>query len=205
MRISEDLISTYSIRLQKEIGKRVHRMMEVLQNACPDKLHPPTDGRFSVKLPSKFRERRALAIACWYFPNEILKWEVVLQFLQEQNFSHIRYNWVQEIELQVLIRNEEIALKYIEEKYNPRVLFGTILQEDLLNALFSLEVHLEGNRKPRSLVRRKGYRDKGTYRPPHRWEPRFDYLLTEDQNRKERNRIILKLLHVLILVKLESL
>lgn len=188
------------IKLREELPKVVNHAMRVCQNACPDKLHPPRNS-FRLSLPRKFREQRALAIASWYLP-DWLKWEVLLQLREEHNFDHISFNWVQEIELYCLSEKEEIALHYIVESYNLRQLFGTILQEDLQKALMSLEIIKEKQGPVRRPIRRKGYRDKGTWRPPHRWKPTSDYSLTQKQNREELIQTCLRTITQLYLSKL---
>jgi len=200
--IDADSKSGSLIQLSAEIQKTVNRQMKVCQKACPGKLHP-LDSRntWKLNLPRKFREQRALAISCWYFP-DWLKWEILLEINQNHNFLHLNFNWVQEIELRCLVEKEEIMLRYLQEVINPRELFGTILQEDLLNALKLLNFSKEEKGPVVRRVRRKGYRDKGSWRPSHLWLPSSDFTFTEQQNKRELIQTFLISIFQLFLSKL---
>lgn len=182
--------------LEREIRRLVTSEERSYQNARPDKLHPPSSG-FRVGLPSKFRERRALVIASWFLP-DWLKFEIQLQFLTEGIYS---LDWnnkglEQSLELALYANSLEDMLLSLQKEVwiTKRVLFGTVLKEDLKNALSSLRIILPKTAPPKRKVRRKGYQDKGTWRPPHRWLPSSGYLDKLEWYRREKCKLIFDLI-----------
>jgi hypothetical protein len=133
-------------------------------------------------------------IACWYFP-DWLKFEILVTY-NDRIFS---LDWKNKglersLELGLLSSSEEIMLHWCNKEIHPRVLFGTILQEDLRNALQEIEIIVENSKTPRRKIRRKGYQDKGTWRPPHLWLESFDFSFNEIWNLRERQKLIYQLL-----------
>lgn len=192
--------------LDREISRKVRHQWESHQKPRPGNLHPLNeDSEVRIILPRKFRELRALAISCWYFPEE-LKYEILLELGKETSSNSKRnFRLSQEIEIAVLSNSLEHCLSYLcSGIISTRVLFGTILQEDLLNALKNLRIIRVRKNEPRRIVRRKGYRDKGFRRPPHRWLPSEDFSLIEHQNRKEKLQTLETLLTHIFLRKLEE-
>jgi hypothetical protein len=172
----------------KEIGKTVHRRWESYQNACPNKLHPLSNSTEQLVFPKRYRELVALAIASWFLP-EWLSWEIRI-FLRESIFS-LDFNnkgLIQSGSLRLLVIDQREMIEFLEENYNPRQLFGTVLQEDLRNALFHL--YLKDQPKQRRKIRRKGYSDKGTWRPPHRWIEHSDFSFEKEQTNLEKKRLL---------------
>lgn len=94
-------------------------------------------------------------------------------------------------------------LAYLDQEINKRELFGTILQEDLKKALQSLEVILEQTGPVVRTIRRKGYKDKGTWRLPHRWTPTYDFSFREEQLEREKKKFAFTLLLNYLRHKLE--
>jgi hypothetical protein len=193
----------FSIQFSEEVRSVCQRRWKSYQNARPGKLHPLTRDTDNFIFPRKFRELRALAIACWYLP-DWLKWEIILylnDLVYSIDFEH--NGLVQSTELRVLVSSEEDSKKFVQSYYNPRELFGTILQEDLKNALLSLE-HKEQSDVVRKPIRRKGYRDKGTWRPPHRWQEKHDYSFRDEQMLIEKKRLLITLFTLIYRYKLKS-
>jgi hypothetical protein len=93
-------------------------------------------------------------------------------------------------------------INYIKEFLNPRELFGQILSEDLASALFHLTIKVNEGPVKRK-VRRKGYRDKGTWRPPHLWRESFDYSFNIEQSNIEKKRLLLDLFTQSFIYKLK--
>lgn len=85
-------------------------------------------------------------------------------------------------------------ISYCSLNISTREIFGTILQEDLLRAFRELQLVPEKTGPVIKPVRRKGYKDKGTWRPPHRWIPKSDYSLNEQQLEIEKRRQSITLL-----------
>lgn len=190
------------MKLSSEVSRIVSKRWESYQNACPRKLHPPEKGEYRIILPRDRRSLRALGIACWYLP-DWLKWEIILQ-ISEKPYSLDFPNRGLEIslELRCLVESKFKMLSYLSTLINPRRLFGTILQEDLSKALKNIRILRSQNGPVLKPIRRKGYKDKGTWRPPHRWKERYDFSLTEKQNLKEFK---LRLFNILTLIFLSKL
>jgi hypothetical protein len=193
------------MKLSSEVRRTVIRQWESYQKASPCNLHPSTGNFTSSKLilPKSRRHLRALGIACWYLPDKI-KWEIILQ-MSEKPFSLDFLNKGLEIslELRCLVESEEQMISYLFYFINPRELFGTILQEDLKEALEALVIKEEQKGPVRRPIRRKGYKDKGSWRLPHCWMEKFDLSFTEQQNQKEFKSRIYQLFTIIFLRKLE--
>lgn len=192
------------IKLSSEVRRTVLRQWDSYQKACPRKLHPPMDPSVEVQvvLPKSHRGLRALGIACWFLPNW-LKWEIILQLSQKPYSLDFANRGLEiSLELRCLAESQEIMLLYCSCFYNPRELFGTFLQEDLLSALREIRVKVVQQGSVRRPIRRKGYKDKGSWRMPHRWMEKFDFSLTEQQNFKEFKSRIFELFTNLLLSKL---
>jgi hypothetical protein len=168
---------------------------DLYQNARPCKLHPPK-ANFRIKFPRNFRQLRALAIASWYLP-DWLKYEVILHLSTDFIYSlDIKAKGFQlSLELGCLSYSEEVMLSWIEEgRLSTRVLFGTVLQEDLVDALRSLEIFEEQQGPVVRPIRRKGYKDKGTWKSPDRWTEHFDFSFNQEQFDLEKKRFSFTLL-----------
>lgn len=139
-------------------------------------------------LPNRFRELRALAILQWYLP-EPLRFEIQLNLLGIFPYSLDFENkgFQQTLEIQILSESKEFMLKYlmIQNDFQPRELFGTILREDSVEALRNLKIFWMNPSQCRRKIRRKGYQDHGSRRPDHLWSEKFDKSFTEQQNLKE--------------------
>lgn len=184
-----------------EVKRRCEKQWVSCQKIRPDKLHPPSTN-WHLVLPRRFRERRALAIFAWYAP-EWLSFELLLSLAglpEDLDFEHGGLS--RSIELRLLCESREIMEAYLENLISSRHLFGTILQEDLRNALINLQIVEETRRSPRRSNRRKGYRDKGYRRPPHRWQPSHDISLTELQVLREIKRDLVSIFSQLFIRKL---
>lgn len=182
------------MKLSSEVRRTVLRQLESYQKASPRKLHPPGNSfnEPSIVLPKSRRLLRSLGIACWFLP-EWLKWEIILQ-LSEKPYSLDFSSKGLEIslELRCLVESQEIMISYVSYFINPRELFGTILQEDLLEALKNIRVKEKQSGPVKKPIRRKGYKDKGSWRLPHRRLEKFDFTFIEEQNSKElKSRIYL--------------
>lgn len=179
-------ISNHEYSVCKQIRITVEQQWTSCQNSCLDKLHPSDfDENLRIVLPRKFRELRALSIAVWYLP-ETLKWNILMR-LQEvyPNLDFENKGLDHSVTLKLLSSSQRNMENYVLFIINPRELFGTILREDLQSALRNLRIFR--TKPPRILrkIRRKGYQDKGTWRPIHCWLEKFDISYTELQNERE--------------------
>ena len=182
--------------------KYVLRTSDSYQTACLGKLHPLNYSEYKVVLPRKFREMRALAIFAWYCTDEFLKYEILLQLSVERKVptSFENKNFENQLSLSLLSQSKEIMLStlLLMSDFSTRELFGSILYDDLLSGLRNLKIQKK-NSFVRRKIRRKGYRDKGSWRKPDRWIERFDYSFSELQEIQEKRKLVFELsLHLLI-------
>lgn len=193
--------------MENEISKAVQRQIETRQNACRCKLHPPL-GNWHLVFPRNFRERRALLIAAWFLP-DWLKFEILvsLEGKKVENLDFKSKGLENSIQLESFSQNQISTLLLLEKEvfFSKRVLFGTILAEDLRSALSFLKIVEEFPRKPKIPVRRKGYNDKGTWSRPDR-QRRFgnDFILLKEQENIEKKRLLIKLFSKILLLKLQE-
>lgn len=203
--IQEQSLSPLTYIVDGEIESIVSKRWRSYQNARLGKLHP-SPGSFRVILPKKFRELRALLIASWYLP-DWLKFEILLSFQERGIFSLdvSTKGLSRSLELGLLQDSKESMLLFLEKGWiTKRVLFGTILQEDLSNAFSSLRIQLQKDKIPKRKVRRKGYQDKGTWRPPDRWIERFDSTFNEYWTKREKVKLFYELFLSILRYKLRQ-
>lgn len=184
----------YSL-LRDEVKRIVLQRFDSRQNACLDRLHPSSDFDFDVILPRKFREIRALEIACWFIPDDLLKWKIISELDEIKVYTDFsNKGLLNSVQIELFRDSENTMIKCLEQEvfFTKRQLFGTILQEDLRNALNSLRIKRK-NFKVRRKVRRKGYQDKGTWRSSDRWLERFDYSFVLEQQEYEKKLLLIKL------------
>jgi hypothetical protein len=74
-------------------------------------------------------------------------------------------------------------------KVHPRVLYGSILEPSRVERVIrTTRLRWITPRKPKRVIRHRGYRDHGTLRPRDRWLETSDYSFTEEQNLKEEKQ-----------------
>lgn len=145
----------------------------------------------------------ALAIASWFLP-EWLSWEIRIQLIDYTYSTDFKTKGLeQSIVLRLLVRDQRIMLNYLRIFINSRELFGQILNEDLRRALLSTRLKVEQG-PVRRKIRRKGYRDKGTWRPPHLWMESSDFSFNFEQSNLEKKRLLIDLFTHCFIYKLKS-
>lgn len=158
-------------------------------------------------LPRRFRELRALAIFAWYCSDEFLKYEILLQLSAESKTPSFfgNKNFENQLLLRLLSQSKEVMLSslLLIADFSTRELFGTILYDDLLRALGSIKFSKKST-YVRRIIRRKGYRDKGSWRSPDRWIERFDLSFNELQFSREQRKLVFELSFQLLLSKLRQ-
>jgi hypothetical protein len=91
--------------------------------------------------------------------------------------------------IRLLIQSKAHCLLFLQESqlWHTRDFFGNIFnEEELKKALGSLVFEFESTKRPRLPQRRRGYRDKGSWRAPHEHHSYYDG--TSDQLLLEENR-----------------
>lgn len=145
-----------------------------------------------VNYPRDFASLRSLAVVHWYLP-EFLFWRIHLDLL---GLSLSQFTNKQFLELQILLSSKENMVFYLFEtkRYSSFEIFGNILGNQLQVSLKKLGIK---ERIPGPVARKerhRGYRDKGSLRPSHRWLESNDWTLTEKQNDLEERKQIRQLM-----------
>lgn len=193
----------FNIQLERAVRSVLDRS-EVRQMARLGNPQTPMNLHSKLIWPRGYREIRALLIASWYLP-EWLKWEVVLHYNVDFIYSLDFENGGLEHSLEILLltSSKEVMVKYLLEcsPLSARDLFGNVLGSDLVRALRSISIS-QSPKKVKRKVRRRGYQDKGTWKPPDRWTDRYDLTLDRNQLYREKKKLILELLYTTYLSKL---
>lgn len=178
----------FYIQFEKEIHRRLASSERFLRTAVSDSPTTLDSSKVVIHFPGPFREIRALAIAQWFFP-ENLHWRILLD-LQEKSFK--QFNVKQRLELSLYLESKEICLKYLFEtkRFSSYEIFGNIIGNDLSRALSSMKISRKRILTPKKNTRVRGYRDKGGLKPAHKWLPSEDFILTEYQNEVERRNYL---------------
>lgn len=141
----------------------------------------------TIRYPRNFRLLRTLSIIQWWFPEE-LHWRVLID-LQDKTFSWL--NDGQKVVLSLLLKSKESCLFYLywSNQFSGNELYGNILGNDLKDLFKEFKItKIKKLSPPRKAIRRRGYKDKGSRRPDHRWIPQYDFSLNEIQLRLEKER-----------------
>jgi hypothetical protein len=141
---------------------------------------------FKVVYPRDFRRLRALAILHHWLPDYI---RVLIRVdLEFKNINHL--NKKQRIEFKTLLSSRDCCLKYLylTERYSGNEIFGNLVRDCL-----TLEIPIKHQRvvKPKIPQRKRGYDDKGSLRSSDKWLERFDFNLTQEQNKINKERDLL--------------
>jgi hypothetical protein len=128
--------------------------------------------------------------------------------LEESSFSWL--NKEQKVQLSILISSKENMEKFLFETNSctGSEIFGNYLNNDLkdlmklLNSSREIKVFdLPSVVKP---IRRRGYKDKGSRRPAHRWLAKYDFSFTEYQLQLEEEKLLTQQLIQTFLSSLNS-
>lgn len=179
--------SQFNIQLERSISSKLHDE-RLLRTAIANSPKCLDSDRFQIIYPKDFNGLRALSIAIWNFP-ELLQWRIRLDLTEKK---HSQLNSKQQLEISLLLDSKEMCFFYLYEtqRYSARELFGNILGNNLEAALKQLKFKERKIRNPIRIQRHRGYRDKGSLRPYHRWLEKFDSSFTEYQNKIEKENYL---------------
>jgi len=198
---SSSYSDTVISELRKELKTQATEWFRVLRNDVV--VSPTTEdglkyhkGTLTVfHRPRTWREYLRLLLVHWYLPEEAF----ALVHLELQEMEN-KFGTDKAIAAHAILRSEPEMVIYLMESSavykTERELFGDI------HSQFSFKKYHFKNldrRKPRKKVFRRGYHDQGSRRLPHeQHEAKFDYSLTEEQNRIEEERQILEDTHQIV-------
>lgn len=175
--------SIYDAKLKEQLSEWNTKTVERIQRTLLRSLAPNAETSFNLKVFKKENDFLDLAIASWYlegFFGELLREELRTIAC----FQNLKTRWIFEI----LLSSKEEMLKYLSS-YSERIFFGNLLGNIKKQAL-RCKFKFFNQETARRVVRRRGYRDKGSCRSEYpsndRWIPTFDWSLTELQNSIER-------------------
>jgi hypothetical protein len=97
------------------------------------------------------------------------------------------YTNEEKIELRLILSSKYSCLEFIFNNYTERSFFGSLVP-NVVNTATNLNVSIRNPNKPKKTVRRRGYRDHGSCRPPSRWLPSSDWSFTEKMLEIEKER-----------------
>ena len=167
--------------LQSELTSLREVQNEQLDRRMHDPIAP--NAELIISLPKKYRYERTVlitAIASWYLGD----FGKLLRVNLEQFNLHKCVT--KKIKIALCLSSRTSMLEVLCSM-TPRDFFGNLLPE-LLYVVNHLYLHWRKPQRARRLVRRRGYRDHGTYVPRERWTPRSDWSLTELQSSIEAIR-----------------
>lgn len=126
---------------------------------------------FKLRGSLKLQEKILLGVFAWFVPKE-------LQYLIFFELEEIWGGERREV-LAVLEQSKLTALGYllVSDDWNDYDFWGNVLTTKTVEKVFSkFPAKLwQWRQKPKRLIRRRGYRDKGSQRPSHEPEPSYDY------------------------------
>jgi hypothetical protein len=127
-------------------------------------------------------------------PKTLEKLAVISHFLPETLGFFLRFSveqqnerFVKSEDLRLLLISKEFSVLSLSRKLSERDFFGNWKREMVI-LLRELSFVLSGPPKARRTIRRRGYRDHGTLRPPHRWLPDSDWSFDAIQRQIEEDR-----------------
>lgn len=177
--------SMFCFNVERQIKAILLKDERLLRTAVSASPKCPINSEEVIRIPKDFRRLRALVISQWFF-EENLHWKFYLRLWELRKFPNL--NEKQKMEISVLLESKEICLRYlwVSERYSGREIFGNLLGNDLRDSIKILRTK-EKEPRPKKKIRHRGYRDKGSLRPIHRWLENSDWSLTKIQQQKERH------------------
>lgn len=169
--------------LRTELQHQAEGWSKVLAS---DVLVSPTlrNDQILLRRPKTWRQYLRLLMVHWYLPEEIRP----LVHLELEELEN-KYGIDKNIVAHTILESEPKMILYILESNlfkTERELFGFVHMHFQFEKYHFFVLRA---RKPRRLVRRRGYKDHGSRRLPHeQHEAKFDYSFTEEQNRIEAER-----------------
>jgi len=178
--------SRFFTELDKQCDKLGHQWSSVLTRTVSVSPTRP-NMTLSFRRPRTYNEYLIALIVSWYIPDEGAR--IYVQYDLAEMRSKFGIDKVS-VALTLLSSKQQMRLFLAESNLykNERHFFGQLLSSE--EKLLALRYKWLEPRKARRLIRRKGYKDKGSLRPASTWLPKSDYTFDEKQREIELNRII---------------
>lgn len=171
--------------LKEMSNGRLMEPLAKLDRRTSDLVLPRFEGNFTFKYFTGFHRESSLenlAFLSWYLNDT---WRPLVQLWLGEQLRYVNSDCRMKVKL--LLSHRSIAICYFAEQVSFRSLKGNIVTL-WKNLLENLRLRFKKDREPRRKVRRRGYDDHGSLRPSHKWLPRSDFSLTEEQNLLEEDR-----------------
>lgn len=159
------------------------RLQESLELRMQGVITP--NARIQVFGTKSFKTRRelfAVILASWYLGDAgFLLREQVQEKILRQNMT----------ELELSLQSKVLTLRYLADCFSERDFYGNLLP--LLKRIAQkVQIFVMEPRRPRKMVRRRGYNDHGTLVPETQWKPKDDWTLDEEHRKLEERRKVEK-------------
>lgn len=187
------------IQIKANVEKTFSKSYHSRQKYLPFYSDPGILEKYNLKFPSKYRHLRALIIAAWFFPQEVIGWKIIFDLQDKLRYFSLDLEGRGvdlTIEIRLLLDSKESCLNYLKSEISSNELFGNILRSDLSEALKILHFYRKSDHVQRK-IRRRGYNDKGSRRDESKWIESHDYSFTEFQNYRETLQLQIDLLILL--------
>lgn len=179
MKLSDSL--QFYTQLRKVLALQAANWTQVLRKLVLVAPTPNAELRF--KGPKKWNEYLYLILISWYLPEEYRALCQVYLHGYKNKFGTDKVSVVL-----TLLNSEPEMILYIGECTlfkDTRHLFGFLGQPIEFG---KYQFYFQTPKKPRKMIRKKGYQDHGSRRPDHKWQESRDYTLTELQLEIEAER-----------------
>lgn len=182
------------IQFNKEVEKSIRKKLKLLTFLTEAVFINPTllTEDLLLRFPSrKLQDYQSLALISYYVP-EFLGWKIRLNLMEKMKY----FSTNDQLRINPMLINRGICILFLfeTEEFSSHEIFGTLIEKGIQN-LRKIEIFEKKNPKVVPLIRRRGYKDKGSRRRKEQWLPSFDESLTSLQNElEERKQICSKIL-----------
>jgi len=134
-------------------------------------------------LPRNLDDLIALAISSWYVDSPIV--QSVIQLHLFEKLVDPDY-WILELFLASKVRCELFLVE--TTMYHTRDFWGNLMTERRLQRVFKNLNFVRRSNLVKETQRKRGYHDKGSMKPLHKWQPTHDWSLTQLHYELEQKR-----------------
>lgn len=169
------------------IRRKLKTLSEETQKASPRKSDPPFE-RLRFHFPSrKLIDLQGLFLISFFLP-EIQGWAIRMELWEKCRY----YSKTDQLRLLPFCENLGVCLTYlyVSDQFSFHDIFGNLIERGFW-LLKNSTVYSSRTKLPKELIRRRGYKDKGSLNPSglRNKLTQFDFSLTNLQNEEEtRNR-----------------
>lgn len=180
--------STILTSVETQISKRIRETLDRRNQVfVTPTLLTKTLEYDGIKYSKKYFDLVTLILLTWYSDyfqgfEGYIRYEIELYLYKNLLFPELSASLVsKEILITVLLEFSKVN--------NTNILFGTCLDPNQIErVLKQVKLRFLKPRRPKEIIRRRGYKDKGSMRPQVRWLPSDDWSLTDLQNEKEEKQ-----------------